>query len=228
MPPELRANSLLMRALPFLAASLAGLCGAIVLIAAADAADPARPYLGMSKDAIVACAGEPYGRYKSGSNAETLTYHYSGAGPVPGAPGQKKKKEGGLAGFFPGGDKADKKDKKGDQSATGDASEAGAQSAKGGKSEAGAKGGKSETGDASEAGAKGGKGGKKNKKKDSGWTCTASLVFEDGKLARVSFAHKDVRSPYDWQKEKNPKKQEELRNAPLPTCTFSLPNCTPQ
>jgi hypothetical protein len=212
MPPEFRANSLRMRALPVLVASLAGLCGVSLLIVAADAADPARPYIGMSKDAVVACAGEPYGRYKSGSNAETLTYHYSGAGPVPGAPGEKKKKEGGLAGFFPGGDKADKKDKKGDQS------EAGAQSGKGGKSE----------GDASEAGAKGGKGGKKNKKKDSGWTCTASLVFEDGKLARVSFAHKDVRSPYDWQKEKNPKKQEELRNAPLPTCTFSLPNCTPQ
>ncbi len=212
MPPEFGANSLLMRAIPFLAASVAGLCGVILPIVAADAADPARPYLGMSKDAVVACAGEPYGRYKSGSNAETLTYHYSGAGPVPGAPGEKKKKEGGLAGFFPGGDKADKKDKQGDQS------EAGAQSGKGGKSE----------GDASEAGAKGGKGGKKNKKKDGGWTCTASLVFEDGKLARVSFAHKDVRSPYDWQKEKNPKKQEELRNAPLPTCTFSLPNCTPQ
>ena len=33
-------------------------------------------------------------------------------------------------------------------------------------------------------------------------------MFENGLLARVSFAHKDVRSPYDWQKEKNPKKQE--------------------
>jgi len=214
MPPEFRANSLRMRALPVLVASLAGLCGVSLLIVAADAADPARPYLGMSKDAIVACAGEPYGRFKSGSSAETLTYHYSGAGPVPGAPGEKKKKEGGLAGFFPGGDKADKKDKKADQSETGDTP---------GKTEK-----KEKTADASEAGAKGGKGGKRNKKKDSGWTCTASLVFEDGKLARVSFAHKDVRSPYDWQKEKNPKKQEELRNAPLPTCTFSLPNCTPQ
>ena len=233
MPPEFRANSLRMRALPVLVASLAGLCGVSLLIVAADAADPARPYLGMSKDAVVACAGEPYGRYKSGSNAETLTYHYSGAGPVPGAPGEKKKKEGGLAGFFPGGDKADKADKKGDPSETG---EAGAKGGTGGKSETGeaseagaqgGKGSKSEMGDATEAGAKGGKGGKKNKKKDGGWTCTASLVFEDGKLARVSFAHKDVRSPYDWQKEKNPKKQEELRNAPLPTCTFSLPNCTP-
>ena len=57
------------------------------------------------------------------------------------------------------------------------------------------------------------------------WNCTASLIFEDDRLVRVSFAHKDVRSPYDWQKVKNPKKQEEMRNAPVPTCTFSLPNC---
>jgi len=205
-----------MRTFPVLAASLAGLMGSALLIVAAYAADPAKPYLGMSKDAIVACAGEPYGKYKSGFNAETLTYHYSGAGPVPAPPGEKnkKKKQGGLAGFFPGGDKAAKTEPKADQGETGDTPD---------KTEK-----KEKTADASETGPKGGKGGKKNKKKDSGWTCTASLVFEDGKLARVSFAHKDVRSPYDWQKEKNPKKQEELRNAPLPTCTFSLPNCTPQ
>ena len=194
-----------MRAL-VLAASLAGLCGSALLISAAYAADPAKPYLGMTKEAILACAGEPYAKYRSGAEAETLTYHYSGAGPVPAAPGEKKKKDSGLANFFPGGDKKDKKEKKADQ--TGDAGETGA---------------KSETADASEPGAKRGK---KNKKKDSGWTCTASLVFESGLLARVSFAHKDVRSPYDWQKEKDPKKQEAMRNAPLPTCTFSLPNCT--
>ena len=192
-----------------LAASLAGLCGSALLISAAYAADPAKPYLGMSKEEIVACAGEPYAKYKSGAEAETLTYHYSGAGPVPAAPGEKKKKEGGLAGFFPGGDKADKtkkkdkKDKEGDTSAASDASQ---------------------PSDGSQPRAKGS--GKKSKKNDSGWTCTASLVFENGLLTSVSFAHKDVRSPYDWQKEKNPKKQEEMRNAPIPTCTFSLPNCT--
>jgi hypothetical protein len=158
-----------MRARLVLAATLAGLLGSGLLILAAVAADPAQPYLGMSKDEIVACAGEPYAKYKSGAEAETLTYHYSGAGPVPGPPGDKKKKE--KPSYFPGADKKDKKDKKG------------------------------------------------------GWTCTASLTFENGRLARVAFAHKDVRSPYDWQKEKDPKKQEALRNAPLPTCTFSLPNC---
>ena len=67
----------------------------------------------------------------------------------------------------------------------------------------------------------------KKKDKDKGWSCTASLVFESGRLARVSFAHKDVKSPYDWQKEKDPKRQEELRKQPVPTCDFSLPNCKP-
>jgi hypothetical protein len=191
-----------MRVPLILAASCAGLAGSILLIYAAYAADPAKPYLGMTREAIVACAGEPYAKYRSGPEAETLTYHYSGAGPVPAPPGEKKKKEGGLASFFPGGDKKDKADKKDNKSD------------------------QSETGDTSETAAKGGKGGKRNKKKDGGWTCTASLIFENGLLAQVSFAHKDVRSPYDWQKEKDPKKQEALRNAPLPTCTFSLPNCT--
>jgi hypothetical protein len=196
MPPDLRATSLPMRVL-ILVASLAGLFGLVLLISAAYAADPAKPYLGMSKDEIIACAGEPYAKYKSGAEAETLTYHYSGAGPVPGAPGEKKKKD--KPSFFPGGDKADKTEKKDKKDKEGD------------------------TSDTSQPRAKGG--GKKGKKKDSGWTCTASLVFENGRLARVAFAHKDVRSPYEWQSEKNPKKQAELRNAPLPTCTFSLPNC---
>jgi hypothetical protein len=207
MPPDLRATGKRMRVRLVLAATLVGLIASALLILAAEAADPAKPYLGMSKEEIVACAGEPYAKYKSGAEAETLTYHYSGAGPVPGPPGEKKKKkQGGLAGFFPGGDKADKKgtkDKEGDASVASDTSDAG---------------------DTSQPRAKGS--GKKGKKKDSGWTCTASLVFESGLLARVSFAHKDVRSPYEWQSEKNPKKQEELRNAPIPTCTFSLPNCT--
>jgi len=155
-----------------------GLAGALMAVgiglclsfSSAYAADPARPYLGMSKEEIVACAGEPHGKYKRGANGETLTYHYSGAGPVPAAPGEKKKGEktkDALSAFIG-------KDKK-----------------KGGK----------------------------------GWSCTASLVFESGRLVRVSFAHKDVRSPYDWQKEKDPKKREALRNKQIPTCSFSLPNC---
>jgi hypothetical protein len=50
-------------------------------------------------------------------------------------------------------------------------------------------------------------------------------VFEDGKLVRVNFAHKDVHSPYDWQAEKDPVKQEEKRKEGVPTCEFSLPKC---
>lgn len=152
--------------------SLAGLAAALIITACAGlpsslvspayGGDPATAYLGMSKAEIIACAGEPYARYKSGAEAETLTYHYSGAGPVPGAPGAKKKDK---PSFF-GGDK-----------------------------------------------------------KDKGWTCTASLVFESDRLAQVSFAHKDVRSPYQWQSIKDPKKAEAMRKEPLPTCTFSLPNC---
>jgi hypothetical protein len=70
-------------------------------------------------------------------------------------------------------------------------------------------------------------GGKDKKKGDKGWSCTASLVFEEGRLARVSFAHKNTRSPYAWQKEKDPKKREAMRKAEVPTCSFALPNCSP-
>jgi hypothetical protein len=168
-----------MRVPLLVAASLAGLCGAILLISAAYAgflggSDPAKPYLGMSTEAIVACAGEPHSRYKSGADAETLTYHYTGAGPVPAPAGEKKKDKDKPSLSFLGGDKKDKKTKGGD------------------------------------------------------WTCTASLTFQSGRLTQINFAHKDARSPYDWQKIKDPVKQEAARKAPLPTCTFSLPNCHPQ
>jgi hypothetical protein len=145
------------------------------LITSAPARDPAAPYLGMTKDEILACAGEPHARLKMGANAETLTYHYSGAGPVPAEPAKS-------------GEKDKSKDKK---SSIADLF-----------------------------------GDKKGKKKDKDWTCSASLKFEDGKLVSVNFAHKDVRSPYEWQAERDPIKQEEKRNEPMPTCTFSLPRCT--
>jgi hypothetical protein len=198
-----------MRVRLVLAATLAGLIASALLIFAAEAADPAKPYLGMSKEAILACAGAPYAKYKSGADAETLTYHYSGAGPVPTPPGEKKKKEGGLAELFPGGDKEkkDKTEQKDKKDKEGDAADA------------------SGTSEASQPRVKGS--GKKGKKKDGGWTCTASLTFESGRLARVNFAHKDARSPYEWQSEKNPKKQAKMRDEPPPTCTFSLPNCHP-
>jgi hypothetical protein len=65
------------------------------------------------------------------------------------------------------------------------------------------------------------------KKEGKNWTCSASLVFENDKLVRVTFAHKDVRSPYQWQSEKDPKKAEKMRKEEVPTCAFSLPRCAP-
>jgi len=138
------------------------------LVTAVQARDAAAPYLGMTQDQVIACAGEPHSRYRSGANAETLTYRYSGAGPVPAEP-----------------DKAEKKKKKSIADVFGD-----------------------------------------KKKKNKNWTCSASLVFEGGKLASVTFAHKDVESPYAWQSEKDPKKREAMRKKEVPTCTFSLPRCT--
>ncbi len=130
--------------------------------------DPAGPYLGRSKDDIVACAGAPFGSYK-GKDSETLTYHYKGAGPVP-APASAKpaEKKTGIGGVF--------------------------------------------------AGAKG-------QKKDDTWECTASLVFENNRLVRVNYAHREVASPYAWQSEDDPKKKEEMRTAAPKVCTFSLPTC---
>jgi hypothetical protein len=150
----------------------AGLCAG--LVTSAPARDPAAPYLGMTQAEILACAGEPHARLRMGANAETLTYHYSGAGPVPAEPAKP-------------GEKDKSKDKK-----------------------------------SSIADLFGDKKGKKNKD----WTCSASLRFEDGKLVSVNFAHKDVRSPYEWQAEKDPIKQEAKRKEEMPTCTFSLPRCT--
>ena len=144
-------------------------------VTSAPARDPAAPYLGMTQAEIIACAGEPHARFRSGANAETLTYRYSGAGPVPAEPAKTNEK-----------DKSKEK--------------------------------KSSIADIF--------GDKKDNKNDKDWTCSASLKFEDGRLVSVNFAHKDVRSPYAWQAEKDPKKQEAMRKEEVPTCTFSLPRCS--
>jgi hypothetical protein len=57
------------------------------------------------------------------------------------------------------------------------------------------------------------------------FTCTANLSFEGDRLVQVSYAHRDVHSAYDWEHEKDPKKQEEMKRAGVPTCVFSLPRC---
>jgi len=110
--------------------------------------DYGKPYIGMSKDEVLRCAGQPRSRIPAGTSTETLVYHYSGGGPVPSS-GDKKQKA----------------------------------------------------------------------------TCTASLTFEKGTLVRVSYAHMEVRSPYAWQSENDPKKAERMRNEEAPSCVFSLPRC---
>ena len=125
--------------------------------------DPAKPYLGMSKAEVIACAGSPASTYGT-KTGETLVFRYSGAGPVP---GQKP-------------DKAKEEEDKGGSPLS-------------------------------------------RKKSDKGWTCSASLVFEGGKLSRVTFAHKDAVSPYEQKK--NAKTGEKTYVTPPPPCAFSLPSC---
>ena len=185
--------------------------GCACLLAAGGAAakqDPAAPYLGMSQAEIIACAGEPHSRFESGSNKETLTYHYSGAGPVPAetSKADDEKSDGQKSGDKKSDDK--KADKKSDDKTADDK-----------KADKKSDDKKSDKNKLSSLF------GKNKKKADKDWTCSASLVFEDGKLVRVNFSHKDVRSPYDWQAEKDPKKQEEMRKEGVPTCEFSLPRC---
>jgi hypothetical protein len=149
-----------------LTAGIVSLCASGI----AAARDPAAPYLGMTEAQIIACAGKPHSRFKSGAEQETLTYHYSGAGPVPAEkPKAEEKKSEEKESLF----------------------------------------------------------GKDKKKEDKSWTCSASLVFENNKLVKVTFAHRDVRSPYQWQSEKDPEKAEKMRKEGVPTCTFSLLRCAP-
>lgn len=143
-------------------ASAAGLLGAAVLLSACGGGgsgpedairqlsqvDYGKPYLGMSKNEVLRCAGQPRSRIPAGKTTETLIWHYTGAGPVPSS-GDKKEKA----------------------------------------------------------------------------TCTASLTFEKDTLVRVSYAHMEVRSPYAWQSEDDPKKAEEMRRSEAPSCMFSLPRC---
>ncbi|HEY6921070.1 MAG TPA: hypothetical protein VI390_05665, partial [Methyloceanibacter sp.] len=65
-------RSLIWRLIRFaVAAGIVSLC----VNGIAAAADPAAPYLGMTKAQIIACAGEPHSRFKSGAEKETITYH---------------------------------------------------------------------------------------------------------------------------------------------------------
>jgi major membrane immunogen (membrane-anchored lipoprotein) len=134
--------------------------------------DPTKPYLGMSKEELISCAGQPYATYPSGAT-ETLTYHYTGAGPVPADPAKKKDD--------------DKSNQKG-----------------------------------------GLMGGLKKKDDNKNWTCTASFTFQDGRVSKIAFAHRDVTSPYAYQTGKTAEeraKNESKGPGEVPTCQFSLPRC---
>jgi hypothetical protein len=122
--------------------------------------DPTKPYIGMTKDEVIGCAGKPSSSYATASG-DTLTYHYSGAGPVPTAAPAK-----------------------------------------------------------SEGGAKGPLG---KPKSDKTWKCSASLSFESGRLVRVTYAPREVVSPYE--RKKDPKTGEKVYVTPPEPCAFSLPNC---
>jgi hypothetical protein len=159
IPPALAAAATL-------SACATAVQGPADMVSQITAGDPTKPYIGMTKAEVIACAGQPHSRYGN-ATGETLTYHYSGAGPVPAADKTKQddaKPKGPFAGL------SVKKDK-------------------------------------------------------GGWDCTASFVFDGDRVTRITFAHKDVDSPYAWQSEKDPVKREKMRNTPPPTCTFSLPNC---
>jgi hypothetical protein len=167
-----------MRASP---AMLASLAAAILAASCANPSatikeiaygDPTKPYLGMSKEELISCAGQPYSTYPSGAT-ETLTYHYTGAGPVPADPAKKKdddksNQEGGVLGRM------------------------------------------------------------KKKDDNKNWTCTASFTFQDGRVSKIVFAHRDVTSPYAYQTGKTAEeraKNESKGPGEVPTCQFSLPRC---
>jgi hypothetical protein len=127
---------------------------------AAIKGDPAKPYLGMTKDQVIACAGNPSGRYGT-TSGEMLVYHYSGAGPVPSAPPAKP-------------------DKKSNNPFA-------------------------------------------KSKSEKTWDCSASLSFEGDRLTRVTFAPREVVSPYETKKDR--KTGQKVSVTPPAPCNFSLPNC---
>jgi hypothetical protein len=84
-----------------------------VTMARLYAGEPAKPYAGKTKTEIIACAGTPAGAYQAGT-AEIITYHYSGAGPVPAQssakPADDKKDDTKKGSLFGGAKKKEDKD----------------------------------------------------------------------------------------------------------------------
>ena len=218
-----------MRFFPAIAARLATLvlvsaCAGLYAGAGAVAKqDPAAPYLGMSVTAILACAGEPHSRFESGPNKETLVFRYTGTGPVPAEKTDGKSSGGKTSGGKKSDKQADATKSDAGKSADQTSADKASDDAKSAGKPSGDKKADDSKPDTNKLSSIFGKNSKKKENAD--WTCSASLVFEDGKLVRVNFAHKDVHSPYDWQAEKDPVRQEEKRKEGVPTCEFSLPKC---
>ena len=61
------------------------------------------------------------------------------------------------------------------------------------------------------------------KKSDKDYDCNASLVFEGGRLTRVTFAPRLAVSPYETKTD--PKTHEKVPVEQPKPCSFSLPNC---
>jgi hypothetical protein len=232
MPPEFRVTSMGMRLLHTLALTL---LADSLFAGATEAKDPAAPYLGMTVAEIIACAGEPHSRFESGPGKETLTFRYTGAGPVPADKSSDKKSDDKKGEKKASDKKTDKKQDTGKPEAT---AGTGSADASKGSDKADAKPDEKKSDEKKSDDKKDDKKSEKNKlasifgknkKKDNkDWTCSASLVFESGRLVRVNFSHKDVRSPYQWQAERDEKKAEEMRQEGVPTCEFSLPRCLRQ
>jgi hypothetical protein len=60
-------------------------------------------------------------------------------------------------------------------------------------------------------------------KKDKSWQCSASVTFENGRLTKLTFAPRDVESPYATKK--NAKTKERVPVKQPEPCTFVLPAC---
>ena len=176
----------------------------------------------MSVTAILACAGEPHSRFESGPNKETLVFRYTGTGPVP-----AEKTDGKTSGGKKSADdKPSRRPTPDIRRQASDATKSADKTSDDAKSAGKPSGDKKADDSKPDTNKLSSIFGKNSKKKENAdWTCSASLVFEDGKLVRVNFAHKDVHSPYDWQAEKDPVRQEEKRKEGVPTCEFSLPKC---
>ena len=213
-----------MRFSPAIAARLTTLvlvsagAGLYAAVGAVAKPDPAAPYLGMSVTDILACAGEPHSRFESGPNKETLVFRYTGAGPVPAEKSKADDKK--------SGDKksADKKSATKSTTRNRTTSRPTTSSPTSKKSATSVR--RQEIRQLTSSPPSSAKTARRRRTRTG--PARRASCSKTASSSRVTFAHKDVHSPYDWQAEKDPVKQEEKRKEGVPTCEFSLPRCVRQ